>query len=49
VEQEQVVTAAEQRLEGPVNNAVIQEFVKQEAKEHHQVKASRDTLEAFEA
>jgi hypothetical protein len=30
-ELEQVVTAAEQHLEGPVNEAVIQEFVEQEA------------------
>jgi hypothetical protein len=29
-ELEQVVTAAEQRLEGPVNEAVIQEFTEQE-------------------
>jgi hypothetical protein len=36
-ELEQVVTAAEQCLEGPVNNVVIQEFVEQEAKAHHQV------------
>ena len=28
---EQVVTSVEQRLEGPVNEAVIQEFVEQEA------------------
>jgi hypothetical protein len=31
-ELEQVVTAAEQRLEGTVNDAVIQEFNEQEAK-----------------
>jgi hypothetical protein len=30
VELEQVVTAAEQCLEGPVNDAVIQEFTEQE-------------------
>jgi hypothetical protein len=30
-ELEQVVTTAEQRLEGPVNDAVIQEFTEQEA------------------
>jgi phage shock protein A len=30
-ELEQVITAAEQRLEGPVNEAVIQEFIEQEA------------------
>jgi hypothetical protein len=29
-ELEQVVTAVEQRLEGPVNEAVIQEFAEQE-------------------
>jgi len=28
---EQVVTAVEQRLEGPINKAVIQEFTEQEA------------------
>jgi hypothetical protein len=27
---DQVVTTTEQRLEGPINNAVIQEFVEQE-------------------
>jgi hypothetical protein len=37
-ELEQVVTAAEQRLEGPVNEAVIQEFTEQEAMAQQQVK-----------
>jgi hypothetical protein len=31
VELEKVVTIVDQHLEGPVNEAVIQEFVKQEA------------------
>jgi hypothetical protein len=39
-ELEQVVTAAEQRLEGPINEAVIQEFVEQEAMAQQQVKAA---------
>jgi ElaB/YqjD/DUF883 family membrane-anchored ribosome-binding protein len=47
-ELEQVVTTVEQCLEGPVNDAVIQEFTEQEAKAQQQVKESRDTLEAFE-
>jgi chromosome segregation ATPase len=48
-ELEQVVTAAEQRLEGPVNEAVIQEFVEQEAMAQQQVEAARAKLEDFEA
>jgi hypothetical protein len=48
-ELEQVVTAAEQRLEGPVNEAVIQEFTEQEAVAQQQVEAARAKLEAFEA
>jgi hypothetical protein len=31
VELEQVVSTAEQRLEGPINDALIQEFTEQEA------------------
>ena len=38
-ELDQVVTAAKQRLEGPVNEDVIQEFVEHEAVEHQQVEA----------
>jgi phage shock protein A len=48
-ELEQVVTAAEQRLEGPVNEAVIQEFTEQEALAQQQVEAARAKLKAFEA
>jgi phage shock protein A len=48
-ELEQVVTAAEQRLEGPVNEAVIQEFIEQEALAQQQVEAARAKLEDFEA
>jgi hypothetical protein len=39
-ELEQVVTAAEHRLEGPVNEAVIQEFTEQEALVQQQVEAT---------
>ena len=38
VELEKVITVVEQCLEGPVNEAVIQEFVEQEAMEQKQVK-----------
>jgi hypothetical protein len=48
-ELEQVVTAAEQRLEGPVNEAVIQEFTEQEVVAQQQVEAARAKLKAFEA
>jgi chromosome segregation ATPase len=48
-ELEQVVTTAEQRLEGPINDAVIQEFVEQEVVAQQQVEAARAKLEAFEA
>jgi hypothetical protein len=41
-ELEQVITATEQCLEGPVNEAIIQEFVEQE------VEASRAKIEASE-
>jgi hypothetical protein len=37
---EQAVNIAEQRLEGPVNNALIQGFVEQEAVAKQQVEAS---------
>jgi hypothetical protein len=49
VELEQVVSAAEQCLEGPVNDALIQEFTEQEAVALQQVEAARAKLEAFEA
>jgi hypothetical protein len=38
VELEQVVTATEQCLEGPVNDTVIQDFTEQEATTKKQVK-----------
>ena len=39
-ELEQVVAAAEQRLEGPVNNTIIQEFFEQEAVAQQQVEVA---------
>jgi hypothetical protein len=48
-EMEQVVTIVEQRLEGPMTEKVIQEFVEQEALAKKQVKAARAKFEAFEA
>jgi hypothetical protein len=46
---EQVVNTTEQCLEGPISNALIQEFVEKEAVEKKQVEASQVKLEAFEA
>jgi hypothetical protein len=46
---EQIVTTFEQRLEGPVNEVVIQEFVMQEALLQQWVEAARAKIEAFEA
>jgi hypothetical protein len=46
---EQVITAAEQRLEGPVKDAVIQEFAKQEAVAQQKVELARSKIEDFEA
>jgi hypothetical protein len=40
VELEKVVTTTEQCLEGPINDAVIQEFVEQEALAQQQVEAT---------
>jgi NADH:ubiquinone oxidoreductase subunit D len=48
-ELEQVVIIAEQCLEGPVNDASIQEFTEQEATTKQQVEAARANLEPFEA
>jgi hypothetical protein len=48
-ELEQVATSAEQCLEGPINDALIQEFVEQEVVAQQQVEAARAKLEAFEA
>jgi hypothetical protein len=47
-ELEQVVTTTEQRLEGPVSNTLIQEFIEQEAVAKQQVEAARAKLEVFE-
>jgi hypothetical protein len=47
-ELEQVITVAEQCLEGPINEVVIQEFIEQEAMEQQKVKASQAKLKAFE-
>jgi hypothetical protein len=49
VELEQVVNTTEQCLEGPVNEALIQEFIEQEAVAMRQVEAARAKLEEFEA
>ena len=46
---EQVVTVAEHRLEGPVNEVVIQEFSKQEVMAQQQVEEAQAKLKAFEA
>jgi hypothetical protein len=48
VELEQVVSATEQRLEGPVSDALIQELTKKEAVALQQVEESRAKLGAFE-
>jgi hypothetical protein len=47
-ELEQVVITAEQCLEGPINDAVIQEFTEQEVVALQQVEVARAKLEAFE-
>jgi hypothetical protein len=46
---EQVVTAIEQRLEGPINEALIQEFFEKEVMAQQQIESARAELEAFEA
>jgi hypothetical protein len=46
-ELEQVITTAEQRLEGPVNEAVIQEFTEQEVVAQQQVEASSSQARGF--
>jgi hypothetical protein len=48
-ELENVVTSFEQRLEGPMNKSILQEFTEQEALAQQQVEAARAKLEAFEA
>jgi hypothetical protein len=47
-EPEQVVTAAEKNLEGPINEVVIQEFVEHEVVVQQWVEAARAKLEDFE-
>jgi hypothetical protein len=47
-ELEQVITAAEQFLEGPVNEEIIQEFTKKEVLSQQQVKADRSKIKLFE-
>jgi hypothetical protein len=46
---EQLVVTVEQQLEGPISEAVIQEFVEKEAVAHRQVEAARSKIETFEA
>jgi chromosome segregation ATPase len=48
-ELQQVVITAEQHLEGPVNNTLIQEFTEQEEITKQQVEAARAKLEVLEA
>jgi hypothetical protein len=47
-ELEKVVTAAEQCLEGPVNEAVIQKFTEKEVVAQQQVEAARAMLKDLE-
>jgi hypothetical protein len=49
IELEQVVNTVEQCLEGPVNEALIQEFIEQEVVATRQVEAARAKLEEFKA
>jgi hypothetical protein len=49
VELEQVVVTTEQCIEGAVNDAVIQEFTKQEATTKLQVEVAQAKIEVFEA
>jgi hypothetical protein len=46
---EQVVATVEHRLEGPITEQVIYEFIEQEALEKKQVEVARAKLKAFEA
>jgi hypothetical protein len=48
-ELEKVVTAAEQHLEEPINDVVIQDFSKQEAVAQQQFEEARAKLEALKA
>jgi hypothetical protein len=49
VELEQVSTTTKQCLEGPMNDAFIQEFAEKESVAQQQVEAVRAKVEAFEA
>jgi hypothetical protein len=48
-ELQQVLIIAKKRLEGPINNTLIQEFVEQEEIAKQQVEADRAKLEVLEA
>jgi hypothetical protein len=48
-ELEHVVIRVEQRLEGPVNDALIQEFTEKKVVALQQVEAARAKIKAFEA
>ena len=45
---EQVVTTTKQRLEGPVNEEIIQEFAEKEIMAKQQVEEARAKLKDFE-
>ena len=47
VELEKVVSAAEQHLEGPINDTLIQEFTEQEVIALQEVEAAQAKLEMF--
>ena len=47
-ELDQLITAIEQCLEGPINEVVIQEFLEHDVIEQQQFEATRAKLEAFE-
>ena len=49
VEMEQVVTTVELFLEGPINEATIQEFIEKKTLAQHQVEIAWSKLEDFEA
>jgi hypothetical protein len=46
---EQVVNVRKQHLEGPINDAVIQEFTEKEVVAQHQIEAARSKLKDFKA
>ena len=48
-EMEQIVTTTEQRLQGPFNNALIQEIIEQKETAKQQVEAVQAKIEEFEA